>query len=154
MGNATQFATVSPPRVDWSSFRRLIDWKSVVLLILIAWLYIPILVPLVRQWWNDPNFSHGFFVPMFAGFVVWQDRSQLAAVRRAPSTWGLPIIMIALFTLVLGAFGAELFLSRMSLILLIAGLLLFFLGWEMLRGVMFPLLLLVLMVPIPAIVFG
>jgi len=131
-----------------------VDWKTLVLLILIAWLYIPVLVPLARQWWLDPNFSHGFFVPLFSGFVVWQQRSRLAANRNAPSFWGLPIILAALFMLVLGVFGAELFLSRTSLILLIAGLVVFFLGWKMLRAVLFPLLFLILMVPIPAIVLN
>jgi exosortase len=154
VGNVAQVAEVSPPRVHLAFLRRIADWKNVVLLVLMAWLYVPILVPLVKQWWNDPNFSHGFFVPLFAGFVLWQDRSRLCIVPHAPSAWGLPVIMIALLTLVLGVFGAELFLSRMSFVLLIAGLLLFFLGWRMLRAVLFPLLLLILMVPIPAIVFG
>jgi len=54
----------------------------------------------------------------------------------------------------LGVFGAELFLSRISLVILIAGMVIFFLGWEMLGGLLFPLLFLILMVPIPAIVFN
>src|SRR5436309_5016950 len=62
--------------------------------------------------------------------------------------------MVGVFTLVLGVFGAELFLSRMSLIPLIAGLVIFFLGWKMLRAILFPLLFLVLMVPIPAIILN
>jgi exosortase len=129
-------------------------WQVAVLLLLVAWLYAPILGRLAQQWWSDPNFSHGFFVPLFSVFVLWQDRSRLAAIRRNPSTWGLPVIVFALCTLVLGVFGAELFLSRLSLIVLAAGLVLFLLGWEMLRAVLFPLLFLILMVPIPAIVFS
>ena len=62
--------------------------------------------------------------------------------------------MLALAMLVLGVFGAELFLSRLSLIALAAGLVIFFLGWQMLRAVLFPLLFSILMVPIPAIVFS
>ena len=63
-------------------------------------------------------------------------------------------MVMAMCILVLGVFGAELFLSRMSLIVLIAGLTIFFLGWKVLRAVLFPLLFLVLMVPLPAIVFS
>jgi exosortase len=106
------------------------------------------------QWWSDPNFSHGFFVPAFSLFLLWQDRSRLRQIQPAPSVWGLPIMVMAMCTLVLGIFGAELFLSRMSLIVLIAGLTIFFLGWKVLRAVLFPLLFLVLMVPLPAIVFS
>ncbi len=64
------------------------------------------------------------------------------------------MILLSVFLLLLGVFGSELFLSRISLVILIAGMVIFFLGWEMLRGVLFPLLFLMLMVPIPAIVFN
>jgi exosortase len=76
------------------------------------------------------------------------------AIQRRPSTWGLPIILISLSMLIVGVFGAELFLSRLSLIVVMGGLIIFFLGWEMLQAVLFPLLFLILMVPIPAIVFN
>jgi len=56
--------------------------------------------------------------------------------------------------LIQGVSGDELFLSRVSLIMLIAGMIVFFWGWGMLRGVLFPLLFMILMVPIPAIVFS
>ncbi len=129
-------------------------WKGVVLLGLIGWLYASILGRLVGQWWNDPNFSHGFFVPAFALFVLWQDRSRLASLPRAPSLWGLLILVTALCVLVVGVLGAELFLSRVSLLLLIAGLVVLFLGWNYLRAVLFPLAFLILMIPIPAIIFN
>jgi len=129
-------------------------WKAVVLLGLIGWLYASILGRLVGQWWNDPNFSHGFFVPAFALFVLWQDRSRLASLPRAPSLWGLLILVTALCVLVVGVLGAELFLSRVSLLLLIAGLVVLFLGWNYLRAVLFPLAFLILMIPIPAIIFN
>jgi len=132
----------------------LAGWRTAVLLGLIGWLYAPILARLLQQWWNDPNFSHGFFVPVFAGFVAWQERARLASTCRSPSSWGLPIILLSLSTLILGVFGAELFLSRVSLIVLIAGLIVFLMGWATLRAILFPLLLLILMVPLPAIVFS
>jgi len=154
MGNVAQLA-VLPASGSASPFlNRLGGWKTIILLMLIGWLYVPILVPLVRQWWIDPNFSHGFFVPLFSGFVVWQKRLQLANIPRVPSSWGLAVILVAVFTLVLGVFGAELFFSRVSLLMLIGGLVIFFLGWQMLRAILFPLLFLILMIPIPAIILN
>src|SRR5205807_7946268 len=90
-------------------------WSIAAVLVLVGWLYAPILFRLVRQWWSDPNFSHGFFVPAFSGFVLWRNRTQLAAIAPRPSTWGIPVILASLSMLVLGTFGAELFLSRISL---------------------------------------
>jgi exosortase len=129
-------------------------WRGTLLLALTAWLYGPILARLVGQWWSDPNFSHGFFVPAFTAYVVWQDWAHLRTIVPAPSNWGLPVILLSLVILILGVFGAELFISRMSLLLLIAGIIVFLRGWATLRAVLFPLLFLVLMVPIPAIVFS
>jgi exosortase len=133
---------------------RLTRWYTAALLILGGWLYAPIIFHLGRQWWTDPNFSHGFFVPVFSAFVLWQNRTRLRAIVPKPSLWGLPIIVISLAMLLVGTFGVELFLSRVSLILLMCGAVVFFLGWTMFRAVMFPLCFLVLMVPIPAIVFN
>src|SRR6266567_3529089 len=145
-------AVSMPDRGATSSFgEKWGSWRTALLLCLVGWLYAPILGRLAQQWWADPNFSHGFFVPVFSAFVMWQDRFRLAAVPRKPSTWGLPVILLALSMLVLGVFGAELFLSRLSLIALAGGLVIFFLGWEMFRAVFFPLLFSILMVPIPAI---
>lgn len=129
-------------------------FRAAVLLVLTAWLYGHILGRLVVQWWSDPNFSHGFLVPAFALFLVWQGRERLRSLPVRPSNWGLLIILLSLSTLAVGVFGAELFLSRISLIMLIAGIIAFMWGWLTLRALLFPLLFLVLMVPIPAILFS
>src|ERR1051325_3620541 len=135
MGNVAQLAPAVAPRPgtrpDSEGLR---VWQALVLLGISAWLYVPILGRLTQQWWTDPNFSHGFFVPLFSLFVLWQDRSRLSAVRRQPSLWGLPVIIISLCTLILGVLGAEVFLARTSLILLAAGITVFLLGWKMLRA--------------------
>jgi exosortase len=120
----------------------------------IGWLYWSILFHLAKQWSNDANFSHGFFVPAFSLFVLWQDRHRLAREPHDPSLWGLPIVVFALAVLIAGVLGAELFLSRISLLLLIAGLVIFFRGWQSFRAVLFPWAFLFLMIPIPEIVFS
>jgi len=121
---------------------------------LVGWLYFPILSRLLAQWWNDPNFSHGFFVPAFSLFVLWQDRRRLAEVAIRPSGWGLVITALGLAVLIVGVLGAELFLSRFSLLIVIAGLVIFFRGWGWFRAILFPWALLILMIPIPAIIFN
>ena len=129
-------------------------WQSIALGALLLWLYFPTLFHLVAQWWQDPNFSHGFFVPLFAGFVIWQERARLARVKVKPSWYGVAILAFGLCVLVLGQMGAEIFLSRFSLLIVLAGLIVLFLGWNFFRAVLFPWAFLVLMIPIPAIVFN
>jgi exosortase len=125
-----------------------------VVLVLVGWLYDSIILHLIQQWWGDPNFSYGFLVPLFSLFVVWTNREQLAKIPLAPSLWGLLILIVALGLLVLGVIGAELFLSRVSLLLLIAGLVIFFFGWARFRAILFPWALLILMVPVPTVLFS
>jgi len=121
---------------------------------LIGFLYYDILARLAMNWWTDPNFSHGFLVPIFSAFLVWRDRKQLAALPKKPSWFGLAVIAGGLVVLIVGVLGAELFLSRSSLVLLLAGLLICFLGWGHFRAILFPLAFLFFMIPIPVIVFN
>jgi exosortase len=125
-----------------------------VLAVLSIWLYWPTLAHLVGQWWNDPNFSHGFFVPLFSAFVIWQERDRLARITPQPSWAGLIVLLAALGMLVVGRLGAELFLDRSSLLLLLAGVVILFLGWNLFRALLFPWTFLLLMIPIPTIVFN
>lgn len=129
-------------------------WQIGVLALFTLWLYWSTLVRLVHQWLNDPNFSHGFFVPLFSGFVLWQERGRLSRIVPRPSWIGLAVIAFALCLLTLGQLGAELFLARSSLLVLLAGLVILFLGWEFMRAAFFPWAFLLLMIPIPAIVLN
>ena len=129
-------------------------WQTILLTLVIGFVYRSILWKLAGQWWRDPNFSHGFVVPVFSAFVVWRGRHDLRKLPFKPSWLGLPIIVAALLTLIVGDLGAELFLSRSSLILLLAGLIIYFAGWRLFRAMLFPWLFLFLMIPIPTIVFN
>ena len=129
-------------------------WQLIVLSGVLLWIYAPVLGNLVRQWGHDPNYSHGFFVPAFSLFVVWSERERLRALTVRPSWSGLLVLAFALAVLTAGTLGAELFLSRFSLLLAIAGLVVLTWGWNHLRAVLFPWLFLLLMIPIPTIVFN
>src|SRR5271165_2824551 len=120
MTQMAQMAQIVPAtQAESSQTWRLAGWQAVALAGLVGLLYVRILGRLAVQWWSDPNFSHGFFVPAFAAFVIWQNRARLAAIRPAPSSWGLALMLLSLCVLILGVFGAELFLSRMSLLMLL-----------------------------------
>lgn len=135
------FTTSVPSRnkVSW--------WQAGVLFLLTAWLYAPIVSHLAVQWWQDPNYIHGFFVPAFSLLLLWEDRVRLASLPLKPSWSGLVILMFALFALTVGVLSSEFFLPRISLLLLISGMVVFLAGWEYLLAVSFPLAFLILMVP-------
>jgi exosortase len=131
-----------------------LPWQLGILAVLTLWLYWSTLVHLVGQWWQDPNFSHGFFVPLFSAFVVWQERGRFARLPLRPSWLGLLVLALGMCVLIVGQMGAELFLSRTSLLFALAGLVILFFGWNYFRATLFPWAFLILMVPLPAIVFN
>jgi len=118
-----------------------------ILFLLAAWLYAPFVVRLASQWWQDPNYTHGFFVPMFSLFLLWERRAKLAALRIKPAWPGLVMLLFALWTLILGTIKSEFFLYRLSVLLFIAGVVVFLAGWKHLVAISFPLAFLVLMIP-------
>ena len=129
-------------------------WQVGGIATLTIWLYWPTIANLTGQWWHDPNFSHGFFVPAFSLLLLWKKRLQLAAIAKRPSWAGLVVIAGALLMLAVGTLGTELFLSRSSIVFLLAGFLIFFQGWLRFRALLFPWLVLFLMIPIPTLILN
>jgi exosortase len=116
--------------------------------------YYPVLSSLVRQWSSDENYSHGFIIVPFSVYFAWQKRRALETAPIQPAIAGLGLVAASLVVLLAGLFGAELFLTRVSLIGVIAGVVWFLCGSRHLRLLAFPILLLFLMVPLPAMVFN
>jgi exosortase len=113
-----------------------------------------VLARLVRHWAIDANYSHGFLIIPVALYLVWTRRGRLAAAASQPSFAGLILVAASLGALLAGVVGAELFVARLSVLGVLAGAVLFVYGWEHLAIVAFPLALLLLMIPVPAIVFN
>jgi len=121
---------------------------------LILMLYASVIKDLVLQWWNDADYGHGFFVPLFSGYVLWRERQRWTKTEINPSNCGFLVMLGAIALLLLGSLGAEFFTSRFSLLVLLAGMVLFLAGWKMLRAVSFPLGYLMWMIPIPVIIYN
>lgn len=116
--------------------------------------YWRVLVQLIAAWWTDGNYSHGFFIVPLAAYLAWERRHRFNAVRQRPQAAGLLVVAGSLLVLAAGVLGAELFLTRISLLGTAAGIVLFLWGWARLRVLIFPLAFLLLMIPLPAIVFN
>lgn len=135
--------------------RPTVGWLPFVMLgALIVVLYGHISFKLVRDWYDIPDFSHGFLIPFFSAFLIWDRRHAIAATPIAPSWAGVAVVAAGLFELLIGIFGADLFLQRTSFIVLVAGLIWTLAGRPVLRAVRFPLLILLLGIPLPTIVFN
>lgn len=133
------------PRLSAPRYRH--AWQVGVLCLLTGWLYAPIALPLIRQCWQDPNYTYGLFVPVFSLLLLWEDRKRLAELPLRPAWSGLVIFLFAILALLVGEASSEFFLPRASLLLLLVGLIVFLAGWEHLAAAAFPLAFLVVMLP-------
>jgi len=130
-------------------------WRALAIAFAILFTYAAVLVKLSHHWWIDENYSHGLLVPFIIGYILWLQRDKFAAEPARPSVLlGGLAVAFALFALFAGVAGAELFTQRMSLVLLIAGIVVYFGGLGFLRLILVPLGLLILAIPIPAIIFN
>ena len=120
----------------------------------LIWTYWPVLPGLVAQWWNEDEYSHGFLIPIVSAYLVWTKRDELKATAVRPTFWGLVVMAMALAIYVTGIVGADLFLQRVSMVVMIAGGILYVVGLPILRVVAFPLGFLLLMIPLPGIIFN
>ncbi len=120
-------------------------------LLLVYW---TVLAGLIDAWSTDDNYSHGFFIVPLAAYFAWERRRTFAAAPSRPSWFGLVVVAASLMMLIGGLLGAELFLSRISIIGAIAGSILLLFGWPRLRVMLFPVAFLLLMVPLPALIFN
>jgi exosortase len=146
--DALQESSASPSRaaIPWAS----IAWFSLLLVVC----YAPVLARLVWQWINDQDMGHGFFVPLVAGYIIWQKRQELLSEPASPNWWGLAVVAYGAFQLLVATLGAELFLARTAFLISLAGVILTLAGSRILRKLAFPLFLLLFMIPIPAIIYS
>ena len=117
------------------------------LLLLLALAYWKVVPGMITDWNNDPNYSHGFLVPLIAGYFVWQKWPQLKRLSVSPNNLGLPVVIASLSLLIFGFAGTEYFSMRASLVFLLIGIVLYWFGWAVLKELSLPLGFLFFMVP-------
>ena len=112
------------------------------------WTYWETLVHVVRIWSTTPDYQHGFFVPIFAGFLLWYRQEMVDPWPARGTWWGIPFF--AVFALVR---WFNLFLNYErdidSLLPFLIGVTLVLGGWRALRWAWPSILFLFFMVPLP-----
>lgn len=121
---------------------------------LISVLYVEVLPDLAAEWWTEPASSYGMLIPPLAFYVAWLQRSAVLALPSRPQLGGVWIIGCSCLVFLGGRLSAEFFLSRISFVLLLAGLVWTFWGWARFRMLSFPFILLATMVPLPAVIYN
>src|SRR2546430_10996475 len=114
-------------------------WRILAISSALVFAYATVLAKLGHDWWTDENYSHGLLIPFIITYILWSQRQRLARAAQPPSMiWGLAAVLLALLALWAGTAGAELYVQRTSLVLMLAGTVLYFLGFSLLRLLIVP----------------
>ncbi len=119
-----------------------------------VFLYWHVMTDLASDWACDPNFSHGFIVPLVFLYMVQHKKHMLEAIDKKPSNLGFVILGTGMLIYIVGDLGAELFFMRISMIIALAGIIASYFGIKVLGLLAVPLAYLLLMIPVPAIIWN
>jgi exosortase len=151
--SANQAVPVPAQRSVDARQRALLLPAAIILGLLIA-LYYHIAIKLAFDWYFFPDQSHGLLIPFFILFLLWMQREVLLTSQVSPSWSGMWALGVGLTVLLIGVFGADLFLSRISFLILTSGLIWALLGWPFLLRVRFMLFVAFLAIPLPALILN
>lgn len=136
-----------------SKFSLKFHWSTYLLGFLFLLLYFQVIVGLVEQWWVDPNYSHGFLVPLVTLYLIWKKRDKLKTLEKRRSYFGLLILLLGLGIYIVGTAGAEYFSARLSLVIVLFGLVFYLNGRKWAKELLFPIAFLGFMIPIPYVIY-
>lgn len=115
-------------------------------------LNVGLLYDLVKDWIRDDNYSHGFFIIPLSIYIIYKKKDELE-FPAAKSTKGLVLFILGCLGLIVATAASEYFTSRISFIMMISGISMYFIGEANFKKLWFAFVFLIFMVPVPAIIY-
>lgn len=128
-------------------------WYLLVPVVLLVAIYAPIYPRMFGDWSADPNYSHGFLVPLISGWFVWKAWPELKETPVKSSSLGFILILFGILLLFGGLSVNELYTSRTSSIFILAGIVQVLFGTKVLMVLGLPIGFLFFMVPLPYTIY-
>ncbi len=116
--------------------------------------YFPVWKNLVLAWYSNDQYSHGFLIVPLCIYIVWSKKGKLAEIQIRPSQWGLALAIFSLLFYLFAHLAEITTVASFSMVLLLAGVIIYFYGFPMSKELFFPLFLLLFMIPIPAQIYA
>ena len=127
------------------------NYLSILFIPIVLIFYYNTIVWLTESWMYNEYYSHGFLVPIISGYIVWKMREEIRTIDKKPSQFGLVLFAAGIIIQGISVLWTIRFLSGISLLITLAGTILFLYGWEFMKRIRFPFFFLILMIPLPFI---
>ena len=116
--------------------------------------YFPVWKRLIVAWSGSEEYSHGFFIVPLFFYILWRKKEILAEIPIKPSLWGLAFVIVSLLLYLFAHLAEIMTVASFSMVLLVAGVVIYFYGFRMLKELIFPLFLLLFMIPVPSQIYA
>jgi len=116
--------------------------------------FFPVWKRFVLTWYSSDDYSHGFFIIPLCFYIIWRKKEILAEIPNKPSLWGLALVIFSLLLYLFAHLAEIMTLTSFSMVLLLAGMVIYFYGFSMFKELIFPLFLLLFMIPVPAQIYS
>ena len=113
-------------------------WRVIPFILLFFGLYYQIIFYMVKDWYNDSNYSHGFLIPFISAYIIWKNKEKISRIKIKGDSLGFLVIVIGLLLYILGTTGAEFFTMRFSMIPVMIGIVYCLCGIEMTKNILVP----------------
>lgn len=113
----------------------------------LAWMYQRCISP-------DTYYSHSFLIPFVTGYLIWLKRRELSEAPVKKSWAGLGVFVFGALMHIAGSVLYIFSISGFSIFFILLGLVLFLFGKDVTRIILFPLLYLLFMFPLPLAVIN
>ena len=127
------------------------NYLSILFIPTVLIFYYNTIVWLIESWMYNEYYSHGFLVPIISGYIVWNMRKELVSIDKKPSQVGLVLFAVGIIIHGISVLWTIRFLSGVSFLVTLAGVIVYLYGWEFMKKIRFPYIFLVLMIPLPFI---
>lgn len=124
---------------------------TILLALLLSFLYLRTFIWLSNTWFTDPVYSHGVLIPIVSLFLAWRNVRDKDIRDADPSKLGMIPFTVGILLYTIGSITIFPFVSAISFLFVLCGLILYLYGKEMMRSLLFPVLFLIFAIPIPVV---
>jgi exosortase A len=130
------------------------NYASVAVLVsAFVFLYWRTIYGMAADWYIDENYSHGFLIPFISGYILWQRKDSIKVADFVPANSGMLLVIMGLGLYLVGMVAGESFTMRTSMLIVLAGTIIFAYGFGLFKKISFPFFYLIFMIPLPYILY-